>query len=89
MLTAKEKALELIDKFIPHTRVYNDEFGWEDDIESSIQCALIAVDEMLKVTEPYLNRYEPDYLKLPSEMTQGYWLEVKQEILKYDVNTKR
>jgi hypothetical protein len=81
MLTAKEKALELIDKFIPHTRVYNDEFGWEDDIESSIQCARIAVDEIIELYEFHAIS-NPDDKRVMD--TLNYFDEVKQEILKYE-----
>ena len=74
-----EKAIELVDKF--HFMHVSPIYLLSAK-EHSKQCALIAVNEILEVTEPYLNRHEPDYLKLPIEMTQGYWLEVKQEIEK-------
>ncbi len=84
-MTPEQKAAELVNKFFE----FNHRVKWDSDNDEWIhnydqakQCALIAVDEILKVTEPYLNRHEPDYLELPSEMTQGYWLEVKQEIEK-------
>ena len=43
-MTAKEEAQELFNQFVPHTRVYNDEFGWEDDVKSAKGCALIAIE---------------------------------------------
>ena len=49
-MTSKEKARQLVDKFIVHTRVYHEVLGWEDYIESAKQCALIAVDEMIEST---------------------------------------
>lgn len=70
-MTPKEKAKELYDKF--YMAIPNNEMGLDN--EASIQCALIAVDEILsELTEipyglEYLNRL-------------NYWLEVKQEIEK-------
>ena len=67
-MTPKEKAKELYDKF--YMAIPNNEMGLDN--EASIQCALIAVDEILsELTEipyglEYLNRL-------------NYWLEVKQE----------
>ena len=55
-MTPKEKAKELIDKMLNET-----------DLVSAKQCALIAVDEILK-TNPYKAR--------------NYWHEVKTEIEK-------
>ena len=55
----KEKAQELISKFIKHCQ--------ECDKSEAIQCALIAVDEILEEC-----RLERDY----------FWEEVKQEIEK-------
>ena len=81
-MTPKDKAIELVNKF-KIGDVVVEKRGTNQIVNINAYAklfALIAVDEILKVTEPYLNRYEPDYLKLPSEMTQGYWLEVKQEI---------
>jgi hypothetical protein len=66
-MTPKEKAKQLVDKFIEHTRVYHEVLGWEDYIDSAKQCALIAVDEILK-DNPF------DVIKLQ------YWGKVKQEI---------
>ena len=67
-MTPKEKATELVNKFIEFTRVFDDCSGWVDDIISAKQCALIAVDELIKATVPLTSTY--------------YWQEVKQEILK-------
>ena len=67
-MTPKEKAEELVDKFIEHTRVFHEVLGWEDYIDSAKQCALIAVDFLLE--EIYFEN-EPTY-----------WEEVKQEIVK-------
>ena len=74
-MTPKEKAQELINKFIKPTIKWNAINGvdYYNDINTAKKCALIAVDEILsELTEipyglEYLNRL-------------NYWLEVKQEI---------
>jgi hypothetical protein len=59
-MTPKEKAKELVEKYIPFC-------GME---MTEIQCALIAVDEIL------------NYLKTDGFSIQiNYWQEVKQEII--------
>jgi len=72
-MTPKEKAEELINKFIPHTKVFHEVLGWEDYIDSAKQCALIAVDELIKI----------HYLLTTTHDTSpsiNYWKEVKQEL---------
>jgi hypothetical protein len=62
----EEKAKELVDKFMPHT-----DSDWEtNDLYNAIECALILVDEMLKVLISYAGK---EY---------DYYLEVKKEIIK-------
>ena len=77
-MTPKEKAQELVDKFIPHTRVFHEVLGWEDYIDSAKQCALLAVQEVeleqCKSSEKKDAMYQDERLQ--------YWLEVKQEIEK-------
>ena len=63
-MTEKEKAQDLVDKFLQYTPV-------EYEYEYAIQCALIAVDEILK-------SYDSKDLIYPKEV--NYWQEVKQEI---------
>ena len=69
MMTPKEKAKELVDKF-------RNEFTWVekdhnvDLYRDTKQCALIAVDEILKVASFYND----------SQAEVTYWKEVKQEI---------
>ena len=50
-MTPKEKAEELVSRFIIYTNLFNPDNpnnnGWEKDIDSAKQCALIAVDEIL------------------------------------------
>ncbi len=61
-MTPKEKALELVDKF------YIQEIKYYENMVTSKQCALIAVDEILKV--------------IHTNMEDKYWQEVKREIEK-------
>jgi hypothetical protein len=49
-LTPKEKAKELAYKFKFNTRAFNETNGWEDTCYNAKQCALIAIDEILKET---------------------------------------
>ena len=77
-LSPKEKAEELVNKFISHTRVFHEVLGWEDYIDSAKQCAFIAVDEILQT-------FNNEWIKLDfwTEEINGtinFWQEVKQEI---------
>ena len=65
-MTPKDKAKELVNKFIPHVQW---KLGQDEIIQRAKRCALIAVDEILSV--PYLLKYEAWFYK-----------EVKQEIEK-------
>lgn len=60
-MNPKEKAKELIDKY--------KDVRWDIDPETAKQCALIAVDEMLKTN--WINVWEKEY-----------WEKVKTEINK-------
>ena len=62
-MEAKDKAIELFEKM--YNKIQPDELG--KDQESAKQCALIAVDELIK---------ETDWSEA------NYWQEVKQEINK-------
>jgi len=73
-MTPKEKALELVDKYIPLSlRLYSD-YEWVEEIDSAKQCALIAVDELIEFAYNYTDYNE--------KSTKEYWQEVKQEIEK-------
>jgi len=72
-MTPKEKAIDLVNKFIEFTRVFDDCSGWVDDIISAKQCALIAVDEIIAQIEPSVSM---DVIS--ARIT--YWQRVKQEI---------
>jgi hypothetical protein len=70
-MTPKEKAKELVERFreYSHTEFISYRGGYQLDtqIQNAKQCALIAVDEILKVIE-----------ELRTEVL--YWQEVKTEI---------
>jgi hypothetical protein len=70
-MTPKEKAKEIIMKMSFETHAYN-----------AKHCALIAVDEILKTTPPYCDRYEEYYMKLNENQKPEYWDQVNQEIEK-------
>jgi hypothetical protein len=65
-MTEKEKAQELVDKFLQYTPV-------EYEYEYAIQCALIAVDEIL-------NSLKSCWDEEGALIAYKYWQEVKQEI---------
>ena len=77
-MTPQEKAKELVDKYIQLTD------GWVYGINNwnhKIQCALIAVDEILVVCESEIISC--------SDKTFYYWQQVKQELEKYFKETPR
>ena len=69
-MTPQEKAKQLYNKFNPHCLVKNF-YGDDVEVASTKQCALIAVDEILKDKE------EIDGMRI---INDPYWIEVKQEI---------
>jgi hypothetical protein len=72
-MTPKEKAEELFKQYYSYLKanLMNDEEAWED----AKVCALIAVDEILKIT------WVDKFLTV-----EEYWEEVKQEIKNYNVS---
>ena len=65
-MTPKEKAEELVNRFAPYVDTFH-----KGILENAKQCALIAVDEILK-------SYDSKDLIYPKEVK--YWQEVKKEI---------
>jgi hypothetical protein len=65
-MTPKEKAVELVDKFCKLTRW---KMGQEDYIKRAKQCAIIAVDEIIKELEYGVGKSATEW-----------WHEVKKEI---------
>ena len=74
-LTPKEKAKELVNKYIPHIAGadrYNSTLGiYDKDI--SKQCALIAVNEIISIKLLWFQK-DTEHL--------DFWKEVKEELLK-------
>jgi len=69
MMTPKEKARDLVNKFYPNVQW---KLGQEDCLDRAKRCALIAVDEVIEQLEGY-GWYKPQ---------KTYWDAVKQEIEK-------
>jgi hypothetical protein len=83
-MTPKDKAQELVDKFIEHTMEFDELDGYVEDKDNAKQCALIAVDELIKNQEKItknLNRYL-SIANIEIQDTGDFWQEVKQEIEK-------
>ena len=82
-MTPKEKAIELVDKFYqttPNEYFVNEPIGIKGRYKSweqAKQCALIAVDEILKLENN--NGYYFDGTNVTSI---SFWQEIKQEIEK-------
>ena len=75
-MTPKEKAEELFKKFIEYTQEWDELDGYVVDKYNAKQCALIAVDELIKSTPTFDNK---DFF---DEGCSEWWQEVKQEINK-------
>ena len=71
-MTPKEKAKELVDKFIEPTMEFDELDGYVEDKDNAKQCALIAVNLLM----------EEAYRQHDYEGFIAYWKEVKQEIEK-------
>ena len=70
-MTPKEKAQELVDKFIEFTQDWDARDGYINDEFRAKECALIAVDEIQNTKAVYANDIEYDY-----------WEQVKHELNK-------
>jgi hypothetical protein len=70
-MDAKEKAKQLIEKFIEPTKVPNIKNIWVEDFDAAKQCALIAVDEILESC--YLEK-EWFFEEVKEEIKRSYFL---------------
>ena len=77
-MTPREKARQLIETFNHIDKYYYDESFKDTDLGK--QCALIAVDEIIKL-EPYNRKFRLFEKAKFYDQTQ-YWQEVKKEIEK-------
>jgi hypothetical protein len=68
-MTAEDKARELVLKFYPNVQW---KLGQEDCVKRAKNCALIAVDEILKNNK----------ILFEDVLNDQYWEEIKQEIEK-------
>ena len=71
-MTPKEKALELVDKFMEHTVEWDQvtEYAFDSEYHAK-QCALIAVDEVIESLHEH---------HWQNKLIINYWEEVKHEI---------
>lgn len=76
-MTPKDKALELTEKFVAPT-MDRGLCGYVQSIAIAKQCALIAVDEIVKRTRS-VNTMPPNCQKI-DDNTKEYWQDVKKEI---------
>ena len=77
-MTPKEKAKELFKQYYSYLKanLMND----KEALEDAKECAVIAVDEILKSTPSY--PYDIQFDLMPHFRSMKYWYEVKQEIEK-------
>lgn len=79
-MTAKEKAIKLVEKFEPYVNYQKDDLI--NEIErmriNAKQCALICVDEILT----FIKDADPQSLSYELMGYRDYWQEVKQQIKK-------
>ena len=72
-MTPKEKAKELVDKFIEPTMEFDELDGYVEDKDNAKQCALIAVDEVIEALHEH---------HWQNRLLIDYWQEVKKELEK-------
>lgn len=95
-MKTKEKAKELVEKYIEYTQEWSEIDGYVINMYNAKQCALIAVDEILNIKgnlnfdyvwyeqrETDINNWFDTESIIPIRMhALEYWQEVKQEINK-------
>lgn len=78
MLTPKEKAKELVDKFKPYCNI---QVAFPKALTAAAkQCALITVDEILPCTWKLATYKAWKFIDVSPETTTEYWKQVKEEI---------
>jgi hypothetical protein len=86
MESPKEKAKELVDKFISYSYFSDGNYSMNRQYQqedNSKQCALIAVDEILNIEHPQIIIYTEIIKNSIRDYFQDeYWDEVKKEIEK-------
>ena len=81
-MTPKEKAKELVDKFLKHNTVWIDDENYYYSEKKSKQCALIAVDEILNVIPYSIMDTHKGEVYFYENDERNYFEEVKKEIEK-------
>ncbi len=69
LMIPKEKAIELLDKYVYYVRMYNDD---TPRLDMQKECVLIAINELIEVA--------CDYTDYNEKSTKEYWEKVKTEI---------
>jgi hypothetical protein len=67
----KDKAIELLDKYVYYVRMYNDD---TPRFDMQKECVLIAINELIEIA--------CDYSDYDETVTKEYWEKVKTEIEK-------
>lgn len=84
-MSPKEKAKELIDKFLPNVYCYlgsgmlTNEYDEGVALNNAKRCTLICAEEILKEHENLSTIYISE-----SEKRESYWEEVKKEVERYE-----
>ncbi|MFI0427742.1 MAG: hypothetical protein ACH34V_12390 [Flavobacterium sp.] len=82
-MTPKEKANELIMKFIPPTRQFDERDGWHNYIDSAKECALISVEMVINQFNGIYESLKVNKIitgKVEESENYKFWNEVKQEL---------
>lgn len=81
MKTPTEKAKELVDKFSIDIRPFSENGEWSKG--QAKQCALIAVEELIKHLSVITNvETTKEYMSPEIELDVNFWIDVKTEIEK-------
>jgi hypothetical protein len=72
-MTPKEKAEELVDKFIEFTKEWDELDGYVENKFNAEKCALIAIDEVIEALHEH---------HWQNRLIINYWEEIKREIEK-------
>ena len=68
-MTPKEKAAELVHKFIEPAKSYYSDIEWKEKNNKAKHCAIIAVDEIIKIEKHHIH-----------DLWVEYWQQVRTEI---------
>jgi len=80
MQDPKQKAQELVEKYIPLTKVWDDTLGWCVNYRDAKKCALICVEEIIASSPSLPILGDGGTFGEDIELSKTYWQSVKQEI---------